>query len=39
MYKLSRLGDNQMMDAIFDTRVYLSGGGGDSQNSVKARPR
>lgn len=38
MYKLSRLGDNRMMGAIFGTRVYLSGGG-DSQNSVKARPR
>ena len=37
MYKLSRLGDNRMMGAIFGTRVYLSGG--DSQNSVKARPR
>lgn len=37
MYKLSRLGDNQMMDAIFDTRVHLSCG--DSQNSVKARSR
>ena len=29
-----------MMGAIFGTRVYLSGGGGgDSQNRVKARPR
>ena len=36
MYKLSRLGDNRMMGAIFGTRVHLSGG---SQNSVKARPR